>query len=334
MQMIGTFSKQVRLPAMAIALLTLAFGTPSQAWCASQKLWVAFNDGGGIESYTSKQLKKSGMPAPVEVSTFGFATGLAFDKSHNLWAVVGSTRVVEFTAAQLKNLKHDSSPTPPVIITSTSTFNDIGGCKFDQQGNLWVIDAGNDSIVELSKALLAAGSGNVTPTIILTSSDLDNPFFVTFDKAGNAWVDSEGGSKIAEFSASQLISGGSQSATVVLFDDGSGTSLDNPGEIAFDKEGNLWVPNNNSDTVVEYAKDQLTSSGNPAPMVKLNSAVFDEPLGTVFDSKGDLVVTNITNGTIAKFTPKQLKASGAPIPKVSVTGTETEPFQIIFGPAS
>jgi len=62
--------------------------------------------------------------------------------------------------------------------------------------------------------------------------------------------------------------------------------------------------------------------------------VFDEPLGTVFDSKGDLVVTNITNGTIAKFTPKQLKASGAPIPKVSVTGTETEPFQIIFGPAS
>ena len=111
----------------------------------------------------------------------------------------------------------------------------------------------------------------------------------------------------------------------MLSDDGSGTSLDEPGEIAFDQKGNLWVPNYGADTVVEYAKDQLTSSGNPAPTVKLSSAIFDEPLGAVFDSSGNLVVMNYYNGTIAKFTPKQLKASGAPVPKVSVTGTEWQP---------
>jgi hypothetical protein len=43
---------------------------------------------------------------------------------------------------------------------------------------------------------------------------------------------------------------------------------------------------------------------------------------------------NYGNGTIAKFTPKELKASGAPVPKVSVTGTDTENQQIIFGSAS
>lgn len=262
-----------------------------------------------------------------------YATGLAFDKSDNLWAVINDDEVVRFTAAQLKGLKTNPSPTPGVIITSTSTFTNLIGYNFDQQGNLWVVD-GDNSIDELSKAQLAAGSGNVTPAVVITSSDLVFPLYVTFDKVGNAWVDNQDGDTIAEFSASQLTSGGSKSATVLLSDDGSGTSLSRPTEIAFDKKGNLWVPNYGADTVVEYAKAQLTSSGNPAPTVKLTSAIFDGPWGAVFDSGGNLVVMNYYDDTIAKFTAKQLKASGAPIPKVSVTGRETEISQIIFGPAS
>jgi hypothetical protein len=334
METIRNHTERVRFLAMAIVLLVLTGGTPSHAWCASANLWIVFFDGGGIESYRSGQLKKSGMPAPIHLSTFDDATGLAFDKSHNLWAVIDHAEVVRFTAAQLKNLKHDPSPTPGLIITSTTTFEDIIGCNFDQQGNLWVVDGEKDSIDELSKAQLAAGSGDVTPNITITSADLGSPNFVTFDEAGNAWVDSGFGGQLVEFSASQLTSGGSQSATVLLSDDGSGTSLDGTGEIAFDKNGNLWVPNYSSNTVVEYAKAQLTTSGNPAPTVKLNSAIFSEPWGTAFDSKGDLVVMNFNDGTIAKFLTKQLKVSGAPIPEISVTGSENDNYQIIFGPAS
>jgi sugar lactone lactonase YvrE len=319
--------------AAAISLLMLTCGTPSHAWCAN--LWVTNSlGGGGVGSFTSKQLAKSGMRAPKNLGSDG-TTGLAFDRSKNLWVVIYESReVVRFTAAQLKNLKTNPSPTPGVIITSTSKFINIYGCNFDQQGNLWVVDYSNDSIDELSKAQLAAGSGNVTPAIVITSADLDGPNFLTFDKGGNAWVDNETGDTIAEFSASQLTSGGSKSATVLISDDGSGTSLDAPGEIAFDKKGNLWVPNYNVGTVVEYAKGQLTSSGNPAPTVKLSSAIFDGPWGAVFDAKGNLVVEDYNDGTIAKFTPKQLKVSGATVPKVSVTVNAIENYQIIFGPAS
>lgn len=318
--------------AAAIALLMLTCATPSHAWCASTNLWVAHGTT-GIESYKSGQLKKSGMPTPIQLSTFSQVTGLAFDKSHNLWATVGYFEVVEFTPAQLKDLKNDPSPTPGVIITGTSTFTGIGGCNFDQQGNLWVADESTNSLFELSKAQLDAGTGAVTPAIVITSSDLSSPSFVTFDQAGNAWVESYSNDKIAEFSASQLTSGGSKSATVLLSDDGSG-SLSGPGEIAFDKKGNLWVPNINEDTVVEFAKGQLTSSGDPTPTVTLSSAIISEPWGAAFDSKGDLVVVNYNDGTIDKFTAKQIKASGSPVPKVSVTGTETGNQQIIFGPAS
>jgi hypothetical protein len=78
----------------------------------------------------------------------------------------------------------------------------------------------------------------------------------------------------------------------------------------------------------------MTSSGSPAPTVKLSSAIFDGPWGPAFDGKGDLVVMNYHNGTIAKFGAKQLKGSGAPVPEVSVTGNLGGDFQIIFGPAS
>jgi len=326
--------------AAAIALLILTCGAPAPARCASANLWLSFSGGGGvsggsgIETYTSKQLKKSGMPTPIALSTFATVTGLAFDASHNLWAVANEDEVVEFTAAQLKNLKKDPSPTPVVVITSTATFGQLIGCNFDHQGNLWVANPGNHAIYELSKAQLAAGSANVTSPVVLTSSALNGGLFVTFDTAGNAWMDSWVDNTIVEFSASQLASSGSKSPNVMLSDDGSGTSLSNPQDLAFDKNGDLWVASLAADTVVEYAPDQLTSSGAPTPTVKLNSTGFDGPSGLAFNSKGNLVVMNNFGGTIFELTAKQLKASGMPGPKVAVTGSEDGEFQIIFGPAS
>jgi hypothetical protein len=313
------------------ALLVLTCGMASNAWCAN--LWASFDSGGGIESYTSKQIKKSGMPTPKSLSTFDNVSGLAFDKAHNLWAVVHDEEVVQFTKQQLKKLKSDPNPDPNVIITS-GTFSDIIGCNFDHHGNLWVVDNAKHQLDELSKAQLAAGSADVTPAVVITDLSLVNPSFVTFDKTGNAWVDSENSDQIAEFTAGQLTTTSSQVPTVLLSDDGSGTSLDSPGQIAFDKRGNLWVPNYGADTVVEYAKGQLTNSGNPSPTVKLSSAIFDGPWGEAIDNKGNLAILNYNDGTIAKFAAKQLKVSGGPVPRVSVTGGPSDGYQIVFGPAT
>jgi hypothetical protein len=261
----------------AIALLMLTCGMASQAWCG-EDLWVSFGFGGGIVRYTSKQPTKGGTPTPISLSTEPGAAGLAFDKAHNLWTVVNFQNVERFTAKQLKNLKKDPNPTPGVIITSETDFLTTIGCNFDAAGNLWVVDAQFNSLNEISKAQLNAGSTiHLTPAIVLTSADLNHPNFVTFDKAGNAWVDSQDSNTLVEFTPSQLAAGGSQSGNLIISDDGSTTSLSEPGEPVFDKKGNLWVPNLGSDTVVEFAKSQLTSTGNPAPQVKLTSAIFSEP---------------------------------------------------------
>ena len=108
--------------AAAIAVLMLTCGTPSHAWCAN--LWISFDDGGGIESYTSKQLDKSGAPTPIDAEhVCRRRQVLPLTSLITFGPLSTTTEVVQFTAAQLKNLKHDPSPTPGVIITSTSTFN-------------------------------------------------------------------------------------------------------------------------------------------------------------------------------------------------------------------
>jgi sugar lactone lactonase YvrE len=94
----------------------------------------------------------------TSLSSDSDASGLAFDKAHNLWAVFNAQNVVRFTAKQLKNLKKDSSPTPSVIITSETDFLTVFGCNFDAAGNLWVVDAHFNSLNEISKAQLNAGS--------------------------------------------------------------------------------------------------------------------------------------------------------------------------------
>jgi len=315
--------------APAIALLVITCSAPTRAWCGGNpSLWASFYSG-DIESYSSGQLKKNGAPKPVQLS-LTFAGGLAFDKSHNLW-VQGGDALSRFTPAQLRKLKKDPSPTAAVNITSTS-FIDLGGCAFDSQGNLWVTDFENFSLDELSKAQLDAGTAEVTPAVVITSSDLVDAQFVAFDGSGDAWVGNQDENKIVEFSAGQLTTGGARTPVVVLTSDGSG-SIDISGQIAFDKDGNLWVANYGG-TVVEFAGSQLGSSGDPTPTVTLSSASFDGPWALTFDSKGDLVVANYNNGSIDKFTPKQIKVSGAPTPSVTITGIQTENGQITFGPAS
>src|SRR5277367_6196144 len=95
--------------ARAIAAIVLICGSASRGWCGN--LWLADHYESRAASFTSTQLSKSGSPTPGGIVDIA-ATGLAFDKSKNLWIVVSFDRVEEFSAAQLKKLSSDDTPTP------------------------------------------------------------------------------------------------------------------------------------------------------------------------------------------------------------------------------
>jgi ligand-binding sensor domain-containing protein len=321
---------------VAFTCLALIGVKSPPAWCGN--LWSATFC--CVESFPPKQLKKSRSVEPEELVISGGSNGLAFDKSHNLW-VATTTEVLKFTPAQLKKLKTDSNPSPVVTITS-STFHSVIGCAFDPHGNLWLVDDAQNSFFELSMAQLNAGSADVTPAIIISSAELDSPRFPTFDRSGDLWIDSLNNSKIVEFSPDQLDSGGSKTPSVVISDDGSGSSVDEPTEITFDRKGDMWVANYGSDTVVEFSPSELKESGSRTPIVNLSSTVADQdgdmsleaPEGVAFEGTS-LVVRNFNEGaSIVKFSSKQLKTSGSPVPKVYLPGHFESPQQLIVGPAS
>jgi sugar lactone lactonase YvrE len=313
----------------AIALLAIACGTSSQAWCKSgESLWVADTGNNRIVELAPNDLKHSGSPTPVTIDSLNSAQGLAFDKSKNLWLEAFDNFALEFTAAQLKNLGTDPDPAPAKEFGSGADA--ARGCIFDKKGALWFIDA-QDAVDEFTPAQLTA-SGNPSSPAVRVSSDasLDGPEFGVFDKSDNLWISSEDNSEVEEFTASQLGSSGDKTPAVIL--SANSGSLDSPEQLAFDHKGNLWVANAGNATVVMFAKKQLKASGMPVPAVTLSSSAFDEPTGLAFDGSGNLWVSNLTGGQISKFTSKQLRKSGSPTPKIAITGVLGESHQMTFGP--
>jgi sugar lactone lactonase YvrE len=325
---------RVCAPALIIAMVAA-----TSAWARSGALWVAEQGNDDVVEVLPNQQKHSGTPnlLVLDSSSLNSPNGLCFDKKKNLWVInYEDSSIDEFTPSQLKVLATTSDPTPAAVITSSSSFSEAEGCALDKRGNLWVADAIRQSVNEISASQLAAGTADLTPAVVIAdTTDFtgpDQPQFLAFDKSGNLWVSDIVSSQVIEFSAGQLSSSGDKAAMVVLTDNGSG-SLSGPGEMAFDRKGNLWVTNYDNGTVVMFQKSDLASSGSPTPKITLadSSGSLDSPSGLGFTGNGPMWVANIKTGTISKFLPKQRKRSGTPIPRVTLQGF-SQPYQITFGP--
>ncbi len=97
--------------------------------------------------------------------------------------------------------------------------------------------------------------------------------------------------------------------------------VNQPYGLAFDASGDLWVANNNSNTVVEYKKSELAKA-SPAPSVIISSSpdqALNGPSGLAFDSFGNLWVDNGGTNTVIEYTKAELSGSGSPAPRVNFT---------------
>lgn len=238
------------------------------AFDSKGNLWVVDRVGSKqpskIEEFTASNVASGGNLTPAVTiagsnTTLLGGAGCAFDSSGNFWVADddGSPNsVVAFSPTQLAT-GGDIAPT--IELTSSEICNPIG-LTFDKNGNLWVANLCFDNVVEFKSGDLAA-SGSVSPTIQI--SNISQPYGLIFDTSGNLWVTSELGNSVDEFQASDLTPGTSITPHVVI--SGSNTMLDQPIGLAFDTNGNLWVAQQNSNTLVMYSASNIAASGNPAP---------------------------------------------------------------------
>jgi hypothetical protein len=333
-------------------------GTTTAPVVNNKGLWIA--NGTNVLEYVPSQLAggtSAATPHLVNSSAvFGAPQGVTFDAHGNLWVIdpagkvngVATPALFEFSAAQLASLATNQMPEPIATITSTA-LNFPQQSVFDSQGNQWVIDHNNNTVLVFTAAQLAQmGTSSTMPALIISSAAFNGPLGVTFDGKGNLWVANNGGvpqangtmsavgTTIVEFLAAHLSTPPATgmltpylTPDVVLSDDGH-NSIQGPWALAFDSTGNLWSSNANTPfTLVELSETSLAMTGAPVPAVTLSPtmvngyATLNSPNGLCFDNVGDLAATNSAGAFgIAFFTKTQL-TTGAPVPNTFIVGTAT-----------
>jgi sugar lactone lactonase YvrE len=274
--------------AAATTAVTTGIEGLGAAFDASGNLWLTNFGTSTVVEYSASQLASSGTPTAAvsltaSAGSLSEPAGLAFDANGNLWVanLTGNT-VVEFTASQLAS---SGSPTPAVTISAASgSLANPVGIAFDTNGDLWVANTNDSTIVEYTPSQLSA-TGAPAPAVTLsaTAGSIVGPLMIAFDASGHLWVANgdNGQNTLVAFSASQLAASGSPVPVVTL--SANAGSLSNPAGLAFDASGDLWVSNATGASIVEYSSSQIASSGNPTPTTSITSTSLSEPFGLAFD---------------------------------------------------
>lgn len=240
-------------------------------------------------------------------------------------------RVAGFSSSQLPAIRIGEKSSSNYGILTPS-----GGLAFDSSGNLWVADSGN-RVLEFAPPF----SDNVNASIVLgqrnfrmtgngTAADrFHGVSYVTFDhEEDDLWVSDTWNNRLLEFQP-PFFSG--MDASVVIGQENFKASFYNvtrnglfdPGQVAFDLSGNLWVADGGNSRILEFQPPFTTGMnaslvlGEPdfnhrycqqGPFgVKThcsNHSTLTYPSGVAFDQQGKLWVTE-TGPTfgIAVFKP-------------------------------
>jgi hypothetical protein len=134
-----------------------------------------------------------------------------------------------------------------VITHSGGGLSNPQSIATDQQGNVWVANAGNSSVSEFTPL------GATIPTVTAFSQNISAPYAVAIDQNGNAWVANSGSNtitKVAPLAASSTSYGDSG-------------QLNAPKGIAIDGTGNVWVSNSGNSTVSAFNASGTALNGSP-----------------------------------------------------------------------
>jgi hypothetical protein len=318
-----------------------------------------------VSEFQSKALVRDG--APRARLAFGLRSldmplGIAFDGSQNLWLSFDAPsmgEIIRLTPRQVQALASGHEVKRTLLLQNKQSyypFNDPTTIRFDNDGDLWVMDSAISSIMEFTPDQLIA-SGDPTPSVWIRAGLFVAPWKMRFDSLDNLWVDWPGigqASQVHEFCrfspADRSASGPPTPGLIV--DMPASLAVD---DFGFDSQGNLWI----SEPAAEPPQalhmvpvDNLVGSGEifAAPTISINLTQLgavgcpdDEVLD--FDPNGSLWVAGSPANSgcsqgdqVLEFSADSLTASGSITSSVGIHANRRHtniwaPNQILFGPS-
>jgi sugar lactone lactonase YvrE len=175
-------------------------------------------------------------------------------------------------------------------------FNGINEMVTDAQGNIYVVEGGNNRIRKITPSgIVSTLAGNGIQGFAdgaAASAEFNTPFGIAIDKQGNIYVGDNVNVRIRKITPAGMVSTIAQ--------------VNNNG-ISVDAEGNVYV-GDASDNVIDKitpAGVLSTFAGNGiAGLVDgtLLNAEFNSPRGSAVDSKGNIYVADEGNYSVRKIT--------------------------------
>jgi len=266
--------------------------------------------GGGTGCTQQTDTVGDGCPA-TSASLSSYAAGVAVDSAGNLYiADFGNNRVRKVSNGVITTVAGTGTAGysgDNGTATSAKLYMP-SGVAVDSAGNLYIADAVNDRIREVSNGVITTVVGNGTYGFSgdngpATSAGLNTPTGVAVDSAGNLYiVDYERIRKVSNAVIATIAGNG----TGFGGDNGPATSaqLDQPSGVAVDSAGDVYIADTQNNRIRKVSSGVITTvAGNGTPGYSGNSgpatsARLAQPQGVFVVPAGNLYIADTVNQAI------------------------------------
>ncbi len=312
--------------AVFAGLLTLGLMSPSL---------VAQSAVSGQVTLSSTLAVMAGGGSATPTTTAGAATSaklnapnsVATDAAGNLYIADATNNLIEQVspAGQIVVLAGGGGTVPSATAeTATSAkLSNPAGVAVDASGNVYIADAGNNLVEQLSpggQIVVIAGGGGTVPSFTsgaAASAQLNNPTGVAVDSSGNVYIADRGNNLIEEVTSGQIVAivgGGIKTPPEFssFTRDADTVALDNPSAVAVDGAGDVYFIDQGRSDIDELTGGQVGivfGGGSTPPSLTAQPAAnaeFNAPAGLTLDSKGNFYIADQGNNLVEEISGGQI----------------------------
>lgn len=272
---------------------------------------TGISNGGNVTTLAGQAGVTGATNATGTSATFNYPVRAAVDSSGNLYVADQNNELIrKITGGVVSTLAGQAGVTGATNASGTSaSFSDPRGLDVDSNGNVYVADADNDLIREISSSgtvSTLAGTAGVTGSTnaIGTSASFNSPYGVAVDSSGNVYVTDRANELIRKITSGGVVTTLAGSGTAGFTNGtGTGASFTNPIGVAVDSSGNVYIGDTGNNVIRKITSagvvTTLAGSGTAGSANgKGTSAEFSGPTGVAVDSSGNVYVADSGNNMI------------------------------------